>query len=165
MLKPLLTSQAPEPPHPTHIAGSMLGAVVAISALGWLSQHTPYPWLMAPFGASCALVFGMPDSPLAQPRSVIGGHLLSAIIGLLFLHLFGANWASAAAAVALAIGAMQATRTMHAPAGGNPLLAMAAGASWDFMVTPVLSGALVIVVTAFIVNNLRPGGRYPRYWR
>jgi CBS-domain-containing membrane protein len=79
---------------------------------------------LASFGASCVLIFGFPDSPLSQPRNVIGGHFLASLVGLTFLALFGAHWWSMALAVGTAIAVMLLTRTAHAPAGSNPLIVM-----------------------------------------
>lgn len=143
---------------------SFLGAVIAIGATGWLSYASAVPWLMAPFGASCVLAFGMPDSPLAQPRSIIGGHLVSTLIGLLVLNTLGNSWWAAALAVGLALATMQQTRTLHAPAGANPLVVLAATAPVSFLVTPVLTGSIVIVAVAWCLNNLRHRGSYPKYW-
>lgn len=157
-------SAAPAAPAPFAILASMAGALLAIGAAGALSQWSGAPWLMAPLGASCVLAFGLPDSPLAQPRSIVGGHLIAALVGLLVLWGLGDAWWSAALAVALALGAMQLTRTVHAPAGANPLVVMAAHPPAHFLITPVLLGALVVVICALMVNNLRQRGSYPRYW-
>lgn len=146
-------------------AVSLLGAAVAIGLLGGLTQWSGAPWLMAPFGASCVLVFGLPDSPLAQPRSVLGGHVLSTLVGLLVLHSLGGSWWAQGLAVGLALAVMQQTRTVHAPAGANPLVVLALQPGWDFVLLPVLAGAVVVVALAWGVNNTRAQGSYPRYWR
>lgn len=142
----------------------MLGAVLTIGITAWLSKNSGFPWLIAPFGASCVLVFGLPDSPLAQPRSVIGGHLVTSLVGLLVLYFLGVTWWSEALAVGLALVAMQLTRTVHAPAGANPLLVMAAQPGFSFLLAPVLSGGLVIVAVGCLINNARARRSYPRYW-
>lgn len=160
----MFKSSAPPAPSWRFTLSSFLGAFIAIGAVGWLSQTSGFLWLMAPFGASCVLAFGLPDSPLAQPRSIVGGHLLSAFVGLLVLHALGVSWWSTALAVGLALVVMQQTRTVHAPAGANPLIVMLMGASFDFLLTPVLAGSLLIVGVAYGVNNLRQQGSYPKYW-
>lgn len=159
-----LASSAPPAPSLHFTTISLLGAVLAIGLTAWLSQVSGAAWLMAPFGASCVLAFGLPDSPLAQPRSIIGGHLVTTLVGLIVLYLLGDSWWSEALAVGLALAAMQQTRTVHAPAGANPLLVMATHPGFGFLLTPVLAGALVIVGVAWCVNNLRDRGSYPRYW-
>lgn len=161
---PLLKSNAPPAPTLGFTLVSLIGAVIAIGTTGWLSHRYGAPWLMASFGASCVLAFGMPDSPLAQPRSVIGGHLVATLVALLVLYTLGNSWWAGALAVGLALAAMQQTRTLHAPAGANPLVVLTTGASIDFLVTPVLAGSIVIVAVAWCVNNARSRGSYPKYW-
>lgn len=160
----LLSSGAPPAPPLKFVLLSSFGAVMAIAITGWLSMRSGVPWLMAPFGASCVLAFGVPDSPLAQPRAVVGGHLVATIVGLLVLTLLGDGWLACALGVGLALAAMQITRTVHAPAGADPLIVIVAHASISYLVSPVLIGSLVIVLTAWVVNNLRSTGSYPKYW-
>ncbi|CAK9892415.1 HPP family protein [Pseudomonas sp. NPDC087612] len=157
-------SKAPAAPSLHFSLLSLIGAALAIGATGWLSQVSGALWLMAPFGASCVLAFGMPDSPLAQPRNIIGGHVIATLVGLAVLHTLGDSWWSAALAVGLALAAMQQTRTLHAPAGANPLVVIASHAPLSFVVTPVLAGSLVIVAVAWCLNNARQANSYPKYW-
>ncbi|QZA81833.1 HPP family protein [Deefgea piscis] len=159
-----LNSKAPPVPSTQFVLISMLGAVLAIGITAWLSKNSGFYWLMAPFGASCVLVFGLPDSPLAQPRSVVGGHLITTLVGLIMLYAVGDFWWSEALAVGWALALMQLTRTVHAPAGANPLLVMATHPGFSFLITPVLLGALSIVGVGYLINNLRQSGSYPRYW-
>lgn len=163
-LKRLLSSRAPASPSPGFILWSALGAMLAIALTGWLTRASGYPWQMAPFGASCVLAFGLPDSPLAQPRSVVGGHLVASLVGLLVLRVLGNSWWAAGIAVGLALALMQITRTVHAPAGADPLVAFASQAGAAFLLMPVLAGSLAIVLVALLVNNLRQRNSYPRYW-
>ncbi|WP_141238132.1 HPP family protein, partial [Vibrio cholerae] len=102
--------------------------------------------LMAPFGATAVLVFGVPNSPLAQPKNVIFGHLITAFIGVIFTQYIGVSAISLAVATGLAVSAMLITKTTHPPAGANPLLIMLSGQGWSFLFTPVLLGAVVIVL-------------------
>ena len=85
-----------------------------------LSLHAAL--LIAPFGASCVLVFALPQSPLAQPRNVIGGHMISTLVGLCAYHLIGASPLSFGLAVGLAIAAMLLTAPLHPPAGADPIV-------------------------------------------
>ncbi|MCZ8523515.1 HPP family protein [Paenibacillus caseinilyticus] len=121
------------------------------------------PLLMAPFGASCVLAFALPESPLAQPRSIVGGHLLSTAIGLLLLQTAGAHPWTAALGVALAIFLMGLTRTLHPPAGADPLVVLLGGASWSFLWTPALLGAVWITAAAWAFHRAS-GRRYPQRW-
>jgi len=143
---------------------AMLGAGLVIAALHWLETLLHATVLIAPFAASCALAFGAPDSPLAQPRSIVGGHVVSAAAGLAVFAVFGVGAWQIALAVALAVGTMMATRTLHAPAAANPVVAAASAASWSFLLTPVLLGAGVVVLGALAVNNIRRPGSYPSAW-
>nr|WP_231571255.1 HPP family protein [Paenibacillus sp. VKM B-2647] len=125
--------------------------------------------LMAPFGATCVLAFALPDSPLAQPRNIVGGHALSTAIGLGTMAVCGTHAWSMALAVGLAIAAMQLTRTVHPPAGADPLLVMLSGAGWSFLLAPVVAGSVLIVAIAYLYHRLAAGSstqrRYPQRWR
>lgn len=100
--------------------------MLAIALLARLSVSLNTPLLIAPFGASCVLVFAIPQSPLAQPRNVIGGHLLSSAIGLAVFGLMGASPLAYGLAVGLAIAAMQFSGTLHPPAGADPIVVILA---------------------------------------
>ncbi|PWC10804.1 HPP family protein [Brenneria corticis] len=163
-IRRLLHSDAPPVPTARFVLLSSLGAVIAIAVTGWLSVLTGIPWLMAPFGASCVLAFGVPDSPLAQPRAIVGGHLVATAVGLGVGALLGDGWMACALGVGLALAAMQITRTVHAPAGADPLIVIAAHVPVTYLFSPVLVGSLVIVLTAWGINNLRSARSYPRYW-
>lgn len=143
---------------------SYLGSFLGIAILAYLSIMTDYPLIAAPFGATAVLVFAVPDSPLAQPRNVIGGNCLGAIIALIFVHAFGsAPWVMALA-VATTIKVMQLTRTVHPPGGAVALVGVMSSANWDFFWTPVLVGSVLIVLCTVIFNNSVPGRPYPRHW-
>lgn len=155
---------APPRPSFTNIAYAWLGSAVAIGLLAWLTEATHTLLIMGSFGASCVLVFGFPRFPLAQPRNVIGGHLLASFIALLFLKLFGPTWWSLALALATVIALMLYTRTGHPPGGANVLIVMATQPNWDFLLTPTLAGAVILVLVGLVTNNLGHGRSYPAYW-
>lgn len=144
---------------------SGIGGFIAIATVAILSQQTSTPYLMAPFGATCVLAFGVPNSPLAQPRNIIGGHLISTLIGLVCLYLFGNHWYSLALGVGLSICLMQLSRTTHPPAGADPLVVILGAKSLSFVLNPVLSGAVIITLIALIFNNLSSKRKYPTYWK
>lgn len=124
-----------------------LGAFLAIGLLTFLdSTMNEVALLMAPFGATAVLVFGVPGSPLAQPKNVIFGHLITAFIGVFFTQYIGVTPVTLALATAIGVSAMLMTKTTHPPAGANPLLIMLSGQSWGFLITPVLLGAVLIVL-------------------
>ncbi len=151
-------------PHHSHILWSWLGSFIAIAATGYLSVKTGMPLLMAPFGATSVLIFGVPDSPLAQPRNVIGGNLIAASVSLIILHLFGSEPWAMAIAVATAIGMMQLTGTVHPPSGAVALVVMMSKASWEFLLTPALEGSIILVLCAVVFNNLAEERSYPQHW-
>ena len=159
-----LRSSAPMRPPVRSMMVAGIGAFVAITVLLYLQAASQLTWLMASFGASCLIVFALPDSPLAQPRNVIGGHVLSAATGIAMAHFVGVTPMSMALAVALAIVLMLWTRTPHPPAGANPIIVMMMGSSWSFLLFPVLFGAVVLVGVACAMHKLNHQ-TYPKYWR
>ncbi|RUT28095.1 HPP family protein [Paenibacillus zeisoli] len=141
-----------------------IGGFVAVGLLAILTEMGHGLWIMAPFGASCVLAFGVWDSPLSQPRNIIGGHLISTLTGLLVYHLVGGGFLSMAIGVGAAISFMMLAKMTHPPAGADPLVVIMAGSSWSFLFTPVLIGAVVIVAAALIINNLDRTRNYPTFW-
>ena len=158
-----LRSSAPMRPPVRSMLVAGLGAFLAIMVLLYLQAASQLTWLMASFGASCLIVFALPDSPLAQPRNVIAGHVLSAATGIAMAHFVGVTPVSMALAVALAIVLMLWTRTPHPPAGANPIIVMVMGSSWSFLLFPVLLGALILVAVACAVHKINRQS-YPKYW-
>jgi hypothetical protein len=143
---------------------SWLGSFLGIAVLSYLSVSTPYPLIAAPFGATAVLVFAVPDSPLAQPRNVIGGNCIGALVCISLVYAFGtAPWVMALS-VATAIKLMQLTKTLHPPGGAVALVGVMSGASWGFLLTPVLAGSIIIVLCTLAFNNLAPGRAYPKHW-
>lgn len=141
-----------------------IGATGCITALSFFSSHSDALWLMAPFGATMVILFGLPSSPLAQPRNIIAGHLITAAIGLVVAHILGVHEWTLGLAVGLSIAAMMVTNTIHPPAGANPLLIMLAGENWHFLITPVASGALLIVMFGYVYHRFISGQKYPQRW-
>lgn len=140
---------------------SWLGSFLGIATLAYLSAYTGYPLIAAPFGATAVLVFALPDSPLAQPRNVICGNCIGAVVCILCVGLFGtAPWVMALA-VATAIKLMQLTRTLHPPGGAVALVGVMSSASWNFLFTPVLAGSLIIVGCTLVFNQVARQ-TYPR---
>lgn len=128
-----ISERSPKPPAFRHVLLSTTGGMIAISVIAGLTQLSGVPLLMAPFGATCILAFGVPESPLVQPRHIVGGHLISAFIGLLSLQLLDAGWLSMAVGVSAAVGTMHLTGTTLPPAGANPIVVILAKAKWGFL--------------------------------
>lgn len=133
-----------------------IGASLAIGLLASLEMSfSDIPLLMAPFGATVVIVFGLPDSPLAQPKNVILGHLITAFIGLFFVQFIEVSAFTLAIATGLGVSAMLLTKTTHPPAGANPILIMLSAQSWMFLLTPVLIGAVSIVILGQVMGKFQ----------
>lgn len=161
------------------MAWSFLGAFLGVGLIGALN-HFYLPardnlFVLGSFGASAVLIYGHTQSPLAQPRNVIGGHVLSAITGVTMCMLISApewEWLAGALAVSCSIVVMQLTKTVHPPGGATALLAVAGSQKiralgYLYVLSPVATGVFMLLLVAFIVNNI-PGNRnYPargKWW-
>jgi CBS-domain-containing membrane protein len=140
-----------------------IGGGLGISLMVALATLSGLPLQAVPFTTSVVLVMAAPDSPQAQPRNILGGHVLSALAGLgVWLALGESPWA-AGLAVAIAIAAMQLTRTLHPPAGIHALLFVTMKLSWVFVLVPVALGAVILVGFAFAYHRLTRAP-WPRSW-
>jgi CBS-domain-containing membrane protein len=150
------------------LAGATGGAI-AIGIMEAFSMSTAFPLMAIPFATSIVTVLGSPAAEPAQPRALIGGHLLSTLVGVLMVKICGpAAWA-AALAVGLAMFAMHLTGTFHPPAGIDPLVVVVNNMSWSFMLAPVGVGALLLTLFAFVWHNLvargpNKGDIWPTRW-
>jgi CBS-domain-containing membrane protein len=145
------------------LSASVSGAL-AIGVMEFFSARTAFPLASIPFATSIVLVMGSPEATPAQPRALIGGHLVSAVVGVLVVKITGPHAWAAALAVGLAIAAMHATRTFHPPAGISPLLIVVNGLSWDFIVVPVAAGAALLTAFAWLWHNLLQDAWPERWW-
>lgn len=157
-------AKPPGVPSWQHMTLTWLGGFFAIASVAYLADWSGYPLVLGSFGASCVLIFGFPESPFSQPRNVIGGHFLASLTGLIFITFLGAHPWSMAIALATAIVVMQVTRTVHPPAGSNPIIIMLAHATWPFLLTPTLTGVLLLEASAVIFHGFIKGRHYPQYW-
>lgn len=165
-LSKLKGDNAPLPPQPSTRAVALagLGGFLAIAAVASLTNFLSVALMLGSFGASCVLVFGYPDVPFSQPRNVVAGHVISSLVGLVFFFAFGPHWWAVSLAVATAIALMMLTRTVHPPAGSNPVIVFLTQPTWGFLLFPTLVGALVLVAVALVYNNATRDARYPKYW-
>lgn len=158
----------------SEILWSWVGAFIGISAVAVLHFNS-FPerdliFIVGSFGASAVLIYGAVRSPLAQPRNLLGGHILSAVIGVASYQLFHAfPWFAAAFAVATAIAVMHATRTLHPPGGATALIAVIGGDTihelgFLYVLLPVGTGAVIMLIVALMVNNLSGSRKYPEFW-
>lgn len=152
-------------PDATTILRGFAGGFLGIIVLLLITRLYGVVSIMAPLGATCVLLFAVPKSPLAQPRSIIGGHFICTLIGLLTINLFGDSAFSIAFAVGASIALMQLLRVVHAPAGANPILIIMSGiTNYSFLFTPVLIGSVLLVIVALVINNIGVGTHWPCYW-
>lgn len=156
------------------IVWAWLGSCLSIAAIALLERHATgnygFPLLIGSFGASAVLAFGAIRSPLAQPRNLVGGHFLSALVGVSCYLLFsGTLWLASCLAVATAIALMHLTKTLHPPGGATALIAVTGGEGihqlgYWYAFVPCLTGAALMLGLALIVNNIPRESRYPVFW-
>jgi CBS-domain-containing membrane protein len=153
---------------------SWLGSFVGIGTVAWLNQRffvgTDLTLIIGSLGASAVLTYGAPRSPLAQPRNLIGGHLLSAVVGVTAWKLLQHDpWLAAAMAVATAIALMHATRTLHPPGGATALIAVIGSQQihdlgFLYCLMPATVGPVLLLIVALLINNIPASRRYPETW-
>ena len=151
------------------ILAGAVGGAIAIASMEAFSITTAFPLVAIPFATSIVTVLGSPEAEPAQPRALIGGHLVSTLVGLLIVKMFGPDPWAAAMAVGLAMLAMHITGTFHPPAGIDPLVVVVNNMSWTFLVVPVGVGALLLALFAFTWHNLvargaNKGDIWPTRW-
>jgi len=133
---------------------SAFGAFLCITSLAYLNSFDESNlWLIPPFGASMVLVMAVHESPLAHPKNILFGHIISAFSGVFVFSVLGSSFISLGLAVGLAIFLMMATKTVHPPAGANPIIAILGAKGMGFILMPVAVGASFIVLFAIIYNK------------
>lgn len=158
----------------SEIFWSWTGSFLGIGAIAFANYHifekVELLMIIGSFGASAVLIYGAIKSPLAQPRNLIGGHIISALIGVASYQIFQNHlWLASAFAVATAIAAMHATRTLHPPGGATALIAVIGGdkiheLGYLYAIMPAGGGALIMLIIALLVNNIPKSRRYPEFW-
>jgi CBS-domain-containing membrane protein len=149
--------------HPlSRLAWCLLGAGCAIAVALFLVGPPHVTFVLASLGGSAVFLFGLTRAPAAQPRALFGGHILGALAGVASFHVLGDGLAAYACAVSAALGLMLATRTVHPPAGANPIIMVYAHSHWSALLHPVLTGVTVLAAFAVLWSRLYPGlARYP----
>ena len=143
---------------------SFLSATLGILAICEVTTLVGYPLLIGSFGASAVLLFGATDSPLSQPRNLVGGHIISAIVAVIVVVLFGSTPFTMALGVGLAIFVMNMTHTTHPPGGATALIGIQSAVGPEFILFPVLLGTLILLATAIFTNNIVYHRSYPKHW-
>lgn len=150
---------------------SFVGAFVGIGLIAFVqSKLVSYQeniFLIGSFGASSVLIYGAIQSPLAQPRNLIGGHVICAIVGVtVYKFVPEIVWLTAPLAVSLSIVGMQITKTLHPPGGATALIAVIGSEKikalgYWYVLSPVLSGVIILFLVALVFNNITPLRKYP----
>jgi CBS-domain-containing membrane protein len=168
------TTKSPPRVSVSEIALSWVGAFLGIACVAYIHFHffndTVLVMIIGSFGASAVLIYGAIKSPLAQPRNLIGGHVISALVGVAAFKLFHGNPSLAAAiGVATAVAAMHATKTLHPPGGATALIAVIGGdqihaLGFTYALIPAGTGALIMLLVALVFNNIPKNRRFPEFW-
>ena len=145
---------------------SVLAGIFSIFTIGILTLLTYKTefgiFLIASFGSSMVLLYGYPESPFAQPKNVFFGHLVTAFTGLIVLHFIPLPiYLTIPLAVGLGVGLMILLNITHPPAGGNPIIVIIGGVSYEYLFSPVISGSFIIIVFAIIINRFILKKPYP----
>lgn len=159
-----LASQAPPRPPLAHILGATVGVTIPLIALGAAADATDLALLIPPMAATAALIVGGPDLPLAQPRNIVLGHLLGALIGLGLAHWFGGSVLVGGLAAGLAFGAMLLLRCAHSPGAATAMLLVTIPPAVPARFLAVLMASAVLVIFAGLAANRLRRLRYPAYW-
>ena len=138
-------------------------SIITISVLTVLTYKTEYGvFLLASFGSSMVLLYGYPESPFAQPKNVFFGHLITALVGLFFLNFVPLPiYITIPLAVGFGVGLMIFLNVTHPPAGGNPIIVIIGSVSFDYLLSPVVTGSIIIIVFAMIINRFILKKSYP----
>lgn len=148
----------------TGLLVTSLGSFAGIGLVTLLATYYNLPLLLPPFGATAVLLYGACHVPMAQPRNVIGGHLISAFAGVTTYQFFGNFWWSITLGVTISIIIMTITHTLHPPGGATAFVAVYTGQNYSFIFSPVGIGIICLVLIAVIINNISSQRKYPDYW-
>lgn len=168
------TTKSPPAVSLSEIIWSWIGSFIGIAAVAAVNfsivEKTDLVMIIGSFGASAVLIYGAIRSPLAQPRNLIGGHMISAAIGVTTYKLLPAPlWLTSAIAVATSIAIMHATKTLHPPGGATALIAVIGSQKihnlgYLYVLIPAGVGPCIMLAVALLVNNIPKNRRYPEFW-
>ncbi len=168
------TTQSPPAVKVSEILWSWIGAFLGIASVALINfnllSETDLVMVIGSFGASAVLIYGAIKSPLAQPRNLIGGHVISALVGVTTYKLLSPQmWLAASVSVATAIAVMHATKTLHPPGGATALIAVIGSQKihnlgYLYVLIPSGLGAAIMLLVALLINNIPKNRRYPEYW-
>ena len=139
-----------------------LFSIITIAVLTFLTYKTDLGiFLLASFGSSMVLLYGYPESPFAQPKNIFFGHLLTAFVGVLFVHIHLPIYISIPLAVGIGVGLMIFLGITHPPAGGNPIIVIIGGVSFNYLLSPIISGSVIVLIFGIILNRFIAKKKYP----
>ena len=145
------------------ISGFSAGLVISLLAL--LTFKASYGvWLVFSFGSSALILFVFHDSEFAQPKNIFFGHLICIIIGIFINKLIGISFISLGLSVGICVTVMMYLKIVHPPAAANPLIALFANVSYDFILFPIITGSIVLILASFFINKFILGRAYPKKW-
>ena len=138
-------------------------SIITIGVLTVLTYKTEFGlFLIASFGSSMVLLYGYPESPFAQPKNIFFGHLITAIVGMFFLNFIPLPlYIIIPTAVGFGVSFMILFNVTHPPAGGNPIIVIVGSVSYDYLFSPVITGAIIIIIFAIIINRFILKKSYP----
>ena len=141
-----------------------LFSIITIAVLTFLTYKTEFGiFLLASFGSSMVLLYGYPESPFAQPKNVFFGHLVTTLVGLFFLNFVPLPlYIIIPLAVGFGVGFMILLNVTHPPAGGNPIIVIMGSVSFDYLLSPVITGSVIILISAIIINRFILKKSYPK---
>ena len=140
-----------------------LFSMITIGILTILTYKTEFGlFLIASFGSSMVLLYGYPESPFAQPKNIFFGHLITSIVGVIFLNFVSLPiYINIPLAVGFGVGLMILLNVTHPPAGGNPIIVILGSVSLDYLFTPVITGSIIILIFGVIINRFILKKSYP----
>ena len=150
-----------------HLFKSILAGVfstITIGALTYLTYKTPFGlFLIASFGSSMVLLFGYPESPFAQPKNIFFGHFLTALIGIIVLKFVPLPiYITIPIATGLGVCFMILLNVTHPPAGGNPIIVIIGGVSFEYLISPIILGSIIVLVFGIVLNKFVLKKKYPK---
>tara|TARA_B100000427_G_scaffold20385_1_gene15532 strand:- start:604 stop:1068 length:465 start_codon:yes stop_codon:yes gene_type:complete len=150
-----------------HLFKSILAGVfstITIGALTYLTYKTPFGlFLIASFGSSMVLLFGYPESPFAQPKNIFFGHFLTAFIGVIVLKFIPLPiYITIPIATGLGVCFMILLNVTHPPAGGNPIIVIIGGVSFEYLISPIILGSIIVLVFGVVLNRFVLKKKYPK---
>ena len=139
-------------------------SVITIGCLTLLTYKTEFGlFLVASFGSTMVLLFGYPESPFAQPKNIFFGHFVTALVGIVFVNLVPLPiFIMIPLAVGIGIFFMILVGVTHPPAGGNPIIVIIGSASFDFIISPIITGSAIVLIFGLILNRFILGKKYPK---